>query len=214
MSQYRQWLHYRHIDQQLQTQKDQLTVSIEHLQERVDALNAPLLDADNFIVQALSVHIKACSTASEETSLEQTNENGHIQQPETISQALFEHSRLPDLESLHSQNIHDSLLPKRPANTYAPLPPVLHKAIDLIPEDTNISSDEHGQTEPQVALPWWLRNAALSATQNNMLDSQSIRTNHLVQRWLERWDRQEEQKSESVQTNGQQLDSQQEDNKQ
>ncbi len=214
MGQYRQWLHYRHIDQQLQTQKDQLTASIEHLQERVDLLNAPLLDDDNFIVQALSLHIKARPTASKEASLEQMNENGHIQQPETISQALFEHSRLPNLESPHSQNVHDPLLPKRPANAYAPLPPVLHKAIDLIPEDTNISSDEHGQTEPQVALPWWLRNAALSETHNNALDSQSIRTNHLVQRWLERWDRQEEQKSQSGQTNGQQPDSQQEGNKQ
>ena len=212
MGQYRQWLHYRHIDQQLQTQKDQLTASIEHLQERVDLLNAPLLDDDNFIVQALSLHIKARPTASKEVSLEQMNENG--QQPEIISQALFEHSRLPNLESPHSQNVHDSLLPKRPANAYAPLPPVLHKAIDLIPEDTNISSDEHGQTEPQVALPWWLRNAALSETHNNALDSQSIRTNHLVQRWLERWDRQEEQKSQSGQTNGQQPDSQQEGNKQ
>ena len=132
---------------------------------------------------------------------EQSIENG--QQPEIISQALFDHSRLPDLEQLHEKTTHETILPKRPANVYTPLPPIPH-AIDLVPEDINTFPDEYAPTEPQIALPWWLQKAALSATQSNSLDAQSVRTNRLVQRWLERWGRLEEQTQQATNANGQQ----------
>lgn len=52
--------------------------------------------------------------------------------------------------------------------------------------------DEYGQTQPQIELPWWLRNIALAASidrtnRTGPLDPETLRTNRLVQRWLERW---------------------------
>lgn len=210
MGQYRQWLHYRHVAQQLQTQKEHLTTELRNLQERIYDPNVPPLDADNHIVQALTLYTKTSSALSQELLVEQGVANGHIQQPEIVSQALFDHSRLPNLESLHVIDIQEPTLPKRPTNAYTPLSPTPHKAIDLVPESRNTCSDEHEQTEPQIVLPWWLRKAALSATQSDTLDSQSVRTNRLVQRWLERWGRQEEQTPSPPQANGQQGSLQQE----
>ncbi len=191
MGQYRQWLHYRHVDQQLQTQRDQITTAVKHLQEHINALDAPPFDANNAIMQALMLYVKTPSASLQESLIEQALANGHMQQPETISQALFDHSRL---EPLH-MDIHEPSLPKRPTNTYTPPPPLIpHKATDLIPEVTDTPSDEQSQqTQPQVVLPWWLRKAALLEGQDSTFDAQSIRTNRLVQRWLERWGRLEEQ---------------------
>ncbi len=201
MGQYRQWLHYRHVDQQLQLQKEQLIVALTRLREHINDLDTHPLATDNRIVQALTLYMKTLSMPLETVAAEQPIENG--QQPEIISQALFEHNRLPDLEQLHERTTHETVLPKRPTNAYAPLPPIPH-AIDLVAEDTNTFPDEHTPTEPQIALPWWLQKAALSATQSSSLDAQSIRTNRLVQRWLERWGRQEEQTSHDTNANGQQ----------
>lgn len=205
MGQYRQWLHYRHVDQQLQSQKEQLTIALTRLREHVNDVDAYPLAADNCIVQALTFYTKTHSMPLETLVVaEQSIENGHHQQPEIISRALFDHSRLPDLEQLHEKTTHETVLPGRPTNVYAPLPPIPHQAIDLVSEDANALPDEHTPTEPQIALPWWLHKAALSATQSTSLDAQSIRTNRLVQRWLERWGRLEEQTQQATNANGQQ----------
>ena len=207
MGQYRQWLHFRHIDQQLQAQKEQLTGAITRLQERIKSLNAHPLAIDNRIVQALTFYSTTCSSSSEISSGELSIKNGSSQPPESISQALFEHSRLPDLDPLHGQDMHETVFPRRPTNPFIPLPPIPHKAIDLVPEESHTLLDEHELTEPQIALPRWLQSAV---TQSNSLDAQSMRTNRLVQRWLERWGRQEEQTQEPTNTNGQQSPIQQE----
>ena len=196
MGQYRQWLHYRHVDQQLKTQKEHLTQALQDLREHINALDAHALAIDNHIVQALMLYTKSLSLPIETLVTEQQIENGH--QPEIVSQALFDHSRLPDFEQPP-----EKVLPKHHTQVYAPLPPIPHKAIDLVPEDTTVLLDEYAPTEPQIALPWWLQKAALSATQSNSLDAQSVRTNRLVQRWLERWGRQEEQTPQATNTNGQ-----------
>jgi hypothetical protein len=50
--------------------------------------------------------------------------------------------------------------------------------------------DEHAQTDPQLELPWWLRNITVSSKNeqgSQPIDQNSIRTNRLVQRWIERW---------------------------
>ncbi len=210
MGQYRQWLHYRHIDQQLQSQKEQLALALVRLQEHISDLNAHPLAADNHVIQALTLYTKTLSMPLEMPIEEQPITNGHVQQPEIISQALFEHNRLPELDPLHGKDIHETVLPKRPANMYTPLPPISHKVIDLVPEGVSKFPDEHSPTEPQIELPWWLHKAALSATQSNSVDAQSVRTNRLVQRWLERWGRQEEQAQQSANTNEQQEPIQQE----
>ncbi len=208
MGQYRQWLHYRHVDQQLQFQKEELIQALTSLREYIKDFDAQLPTANNHIIQALTLYTETPFMPSETLLAKQVSENGH--QPEFISQALFDHSRLPDLEQLHGKDISETVLPKRPTNVYAPLPPIPYKAVDLVPEDSSTLPDEHAPTEPQIALPWWLHKAALSATQSNSLDSQSIRTNRLVQRWLERWGRQEEQTPQETNANGQQPSIQQE----
>ncbi len=168
MGQYRQWLHYRHVDQQLQSQKEELTRALTHLWEHINHLDAHPLAANNRIVQALTLYTKTLSIPSETLLGEQLSENG--KQPEIISQALFDHSRLPDCELLQEKDISETVLPKRPTNTYGPLPPIPYRAIDLVPEDSSTLPDEHTPTEPQIALPWWLHKAALSATQSNSLE--------------------------------------------
>ena len=73
-----------------------------------------------------------------------------------------------------------------------PIPPVPHTPYSesmLLPEDMGAFIEEHTQTEPRMELPWWLRNAALQNA-NGPIDQESMRTNRLIQRWIERWGRQ------------------------
>ncbi len=184
MGQYRQWLHYRQVDQQLHTLKEHLSTELLRIHEQ-NQLDIPLLDSNNHMLQALLWYAK---TSFPTFSVEQHLENTYVQQPEMLSQALFEHSRLPDLEPLFTNPVQEPLLPKQPIHTYAPLPPIPHQSY-IAETGTPLSGQQ--QTEPQVALPWWLRKAALSAPGNG-LDEQNIRTNRLVQRWLERWGLQED----------------------
>ncbi|GAC1389333.1 MAG: hypothetical protein NVS4B11_13790 [Ktedonobacteraceae bacterium] len=208
MGQYRQWLHYRQVDRQLHTQKEHLTTALARLQAQITCLDAPPLDTNNCVIQALTLSMKTSATSSQVLITDQSLENEHLQQPEAISQALFDHSRLPDLEPTLAKDRAEPALSEQPMHTWAP--PIPHKAIDFIPEDMVALVDEHTQTEPQIALPWWLHNATLAATQGNGLDQQNIRTNKLVQRWLERWGRQENQASQPAKPNGYQADTQQE----
>jgi hypothetical protein len=65
-----------------------------------------------------------------------------------------------------------------------------HSEIELLPEDMIAFFDEHEQTDPQLDLPWWLRKITVSSKDQQAgrpIDHNSIRTNRLVQRWIERW---------------------------
>ena len=188
MGQYRQWLHYRQVDQQLHTLKEHLITELQHIREQ-STLHAAPLDADNRIVQALLSYTKNPSSVPNivEQQLEVTDE----QRIDTIS-LLFERSRLPNLEPLFENNAQppQPTPTVQPTKTFAPLPPLPHQSQAIHSEEANSVLDNQQQTEPQTALPWWLRKAALAAPGNG-LDQQSMRTNQLVQRWLERWGRQE-----------------------
>ena len=110
-----------------------------------------------------------------------------------ISRALFAQSSLPPAEDEYlpdSVASPDSSHP--PLNRYAALPPIPRTPRSepmLLPEDMGAFIDQHTQTEPRMALPWWLRNAALQNA-NGPIDPESMRTNRLIQRWIERWGRQ------------------------
>ncbi len=187
MGQYRQWLHYRQVDQQLHTLKEHLTTELQHIHEQ-NAQHAEPLDANNSIVQALLSYTQKPSSAL--NAVEQQFEVADIQRIDTIS-LLFERSRLPNLEPLFENHVQPpSPAPiAQPTKTFAPLPPLPHQSSPSSEMAENVS-DNQQQTEPQTALPWWLRKAALAAPGNG-LDPQSVRTNQLVQRWLERWGKQE-----------------------
>ncbi len=202
MGQYREWLHYRQVDQQLHTLKERFTTELVHAREQLHDVEAPPLDAANHVIQALTLYAKIPPVATQEQITEHALKNGHTQQSETISQPFFDHSHLPELTPILSKEMPETPLPKPPLHSYASLPPIPYGSIDLPSENVVSFLDAHTQTEPQVALPWWLQRATLAATQDNGTDPQNVRTNRLVQRWLERWGRQENQAPPSVQSNG------------
>lgn len=76
------------------------------------------------------------------------------------------------------------------------IPPTSHPEIALLPEDMLAFFDEHSPTDPQLERPWWLRTMMIAASASNTkgtadpIDQERLRTNHLVQRWIERWRRQ------------------------
>lgn len=126
----------------------------------------------------------------EQASAQSTQEDKPVA---AISRALFAQSSLPPAEDEYlpdSVASPDSSQP--PLNRYAALPPIPRTPRSesmLLPEDMGAFIDQHTQTEPRMALPWWLRNAALQNA-NGPIDQESMRTNRLIQRWIERWGRQ------------------------
>jgi hypothetical protein len=85
----------------------------------------------------------------------------------------------PPQPLLHS----DMTLPPTPGSHSSHSP---HYEPMLLPEDMDAFIDGHSETEPRVELPAWLRNAALHNA-NGPIDQESMRTNRLIQRWIERW---------------------------
>lgn len=208
MGKYRQWLHYRDVDLLLQEELAQLDGEMARLQtamqelEPVDRLN------QNPIIAAMAttlVHHEPATALTALAELEQssveTPESPAITAPlsaitapdeqsateaPTISSALRSWGDLPDFDAASSPGKPDLI----EAAVDQPLPPLPHAEIALLPEDMNAFFDQHTLTDPQLDLPWWLRTVVADANGNPVngpIDPQSIRTNRLVQRWLERW---------------------------
>ncbi|MEO8970419.1 MAG: hypothetical protein ABI406_02330 [Ktedonobacteraceae bacterium] len=125
-------------------------------------------------------------STGEKASAQYVQENEPVT---AISQALFARSNLPPAEE---QFALDSLAtpasPQPQLNRNSPLPPVPHPESMLLPENMGAFIEEHTQTEPRMELPWWLRNAALQNS-SGPIDQESMRTNRLIQRWIDRWGR-------------------------
>jgi hypothetical protein len=126
-----------------------------------------LLQADNQIIHALAESLNG-QLSPMLTPLPETPLN---QPTEPISPALFGWSNLP--------NFGPQQVPS--------LPSVPNSEIPLLPENMGAFFDEHTPTEPQLELPRWLRNAINHP--DGPIDWETIRTNRLVQRWVERWNR-------------------------
>lgn len=183
MGQYQQWLQYREIDQQLHTQLESLAGDLAQLKEQAQRLAIAHPSSGNLIIQALTHYLKPASGTSISTSNGTTTEHS-----ETVSPALFAWSNLPNFDTAKIRGAN----PQSPAT---PMPS--HSEFDLLPPDMHTFFQTHSQTAPQMKLPWWLRNNTLVPHPQNSglaeqratgpIDQQSIRTNQLVQRWLERW---------------------------
>jgi len=68
-----------------------------------------------------------------------------------------------------------------------------HFELIPLPGEGVVDFHDRGYTEPQFELPEWLSNLAVSSggtDHTSPIDQQTIRTNRLVQRWIERWGRQ------------------------
>src|SRR6202023_972506 len=105
---------------------------------------------------------------------------------ETISAALLHWGELPDFGP---QGPH-------PSDQYEILSSLSidHAEIELLPEDMFAFFEEHSRTDPQLELPWWLRKITITSGDDDTskpIDQESIRTNRLVQRWVERWGHQD-----------------------
>lgn len=206
MGQYQQWLLYQETEKRLRAQLEALEIELAQLEEDLHLLEQaeeqheqPVSPADNPIIQALATSLNKHNTPPNSTSghagpvftsLPLNVESARSQ--ETLSHALLNWGRLPDFGP---HEIGGSL-----PNVEKPLPPNSHPEIELLPEDMKAFFDEHERTDPQLELPWWLRNITVSAKNNHgarPIDQESIRTNRLVKRWIERWGRQSSTSLES-----------------
>jgi hypothetical protein len=109
--------------------------------------------------------------------LTSTGEDRPFSNGETISAALMSRGRLPNFGPPESQEASSVIEQHGEAATP-------HPEIVLLPEDMQAFFDEHFQTDPQHEIPWWLRNVAPGAPVS--IDPESMRTDRLVQRWIER----------------------------
>ena len=218
MGQYQQWMHYRDVDRLLHAQLEELEEEFAQLRNREQLLQnamrpgqfihtqeqppmedaALLLEADNEILHALAVGLNGHTNQVEHTpSTNDTAVNTCVQPSQSneplapISSALFAQSSLPSAEEQYSANPAPADTFQPPLNSNMTLPPIPHSPHSepmLLPEDMDAFINEHTPTEPRMELPSWLRNATLQNA-NGPIDQESMRTNRLIQRWIERWGR-------------------------
>lgn len=104
---------------------------------------------------------------------------------ETISPILMNWGRLPNFGPQEMEEAS-------PVMERQAVPATPHPEIVLLPEDMLAFFDEHAQTEPQLELPWWLRDKTIGAPAHAAagtpasIDQERMRTNQLVRRWMER----------------------------
>ena len=196
MGQYQQWLQYQEIDKRLSTQVEALEAELAQFQECLDRLEQQQQDVvpltDNPIIQALVAHLSAHRIPPQSNAryIHETNSSSasDSQSPgsgDSISPALLSWGGLPNFEL-------NEIKEPYPVDEQA-LPLINHPEIELLPDDMIAFFDEHERTDPQLELPWWLRNITISSRYEQAgrpIDHNSIRTNRLVQRWIERWGRQ------------------------
>jgi hypothetical protein len=177
-----------------------------------------LLQADNEILRALAIGLNGHTEPLEHTQEQTQSANGtvgtasarprpgpdpltdtHSSQNDeptaAISSAPATQNGLPPAEEQYVTD-PDSAQPSQPLlNRNMTLPPIPHSPHYepmLLPEDMDAFIDEHSETDPRIELPVWLRNAALHNA-NGPIDQETMRTNRLIQRWIERWGHQKEQ---------------------
>ena len=206
MGQYQQWLHYQEVDRRLRSTLEVLEIELARLESQLDSFfleqlmqqDNPL--ATNSILSTLLTQKGASMNGhippnNEASSFSQTNEQEHAASHETLSPELLDRGGLPDsgpqqieqMEQMEQMEQVDHFLDAPPFSFAS------HPEIELLPEDMLALMDEHAQTDPQVELPWWLRKITIGssdAESGRPIDQESIRTNRLVQRWVERWGRQ------------------------
>lgn len=187
MGQYQQWLHYQEIDRRLRATLNALEQELGQIESQ--SHGSPQLDVllANPIISALSAHIATSSNGhalpQDDTETFNSSSAGQASNgSETISAALLHWGELPDF----------GLQEPHPLEQYEILSSLSidHAEIELLPEDMFAFFEEHSRTDPQLELPWWLRKITITRGDNDTskpIDQESIRTNRLVQRWVERW---------------------------
>ena len=191
MGHYQQWLYYQEVDRRLRTDLEALEAELAQIQEQLGALEQTIPLSDNTIIRALAAGLngqdrtqrpsKGTSSGSISSSVSGVVPDSSL---ETISPALYSWGGLPNFGPQDMQE------PLSHVENSVPLTP--HTDMALLPEDMAAFFDAHDQTEPQLELPWWLSKIAASASGasgNHPIDKETMRTNHLIQRWRKRWGR-------------------------
>jgi hypothetical protein len=188
MGQYQQWLHYQEINKRLGTQVEALEAELAELQECLDRLGQQhqvVSLTENPIIQALVVHLPSLLVPPHSNARYTLEINDSSESGDSLSPALLSWGGLPNFELYEI---------KEPLPVDNQSPSFFNRPeIELLPEDMIAFFDEHEQTDPQLELPWWLRKITISSKDEQAgrpIDHYSIRTNRLVQRWIERWGRQ------------------------
>lgn len=188
MGQYQQWLHFQEIDRRLRATLDALEQELGQVESQLNGSQQPDMSIDNPIISALSMYVTAlkeeadsCNNGSARGVADQSSTDAS----ETISAALLHWGELPDFgpQQLDPSEQHEIL----------PFQSLDYAEIELLPDDMFAFFEEHSQTDPQLELPWWLRKITITNGDDDggkPIDQESIRTNRLVQRWVERWGRQ------------------------
>jgi hypothetical protein len=209
MGQYQQWLHYREVEQQLQTQLETLKQELLQLQAQAHCLERQEPEAfpgelANPILYALAAHFTEKSAPllstntdtgmprmSQPTSSSEAGSPTPIHASETMSSALFRWSNLPNFgaQQMPLEAATNGTPPTHPSSN-SPLSPIPHSDMALLPEDMPAFFDQHTPTEPRIELPHWFRNLTTAPGTKGPIDQESIRNNRLVQRWVERWRKQ------------------------
>jgi len=201
MGRYLQWLQYQEIHKHLSSQVEALEVELAKLHDSLDKLGQHHEVAsfpDNPITQALMAHIpsQAIPRNSNARYTLETNyppETGSDVSGDSISLALRSWGELPNFELCEIKE--PTLIDNQSPSFFN------HPEIELLPQDMIAFFDEHEQTDPQLELPWWLRNITVSSKDEQAgrpIDHNTIRTNRLVQRWIERWGKQSSTALEST----------------
>lgn len=195
MGQYQQWLHYQTIDRRLRATLEALEQELASLESQSGDCPQFAVLLDNPIVSALFASLTASANGhapppdnggvSNAIPVSETSGQLFNGSAETISAALLHWGELPDFGSQQPD----------PSQQHEILPPLFFDdpEIELLPEDMFAFFEEHSQTDPQLELPWWLRKITITSGDDETgkpIDQESIRTNRLVQRWVERWGRQ------------------------
>jgi hypothetical protein len=189
MGQYRQWLHYREMDQQLHIRLEQVEKHATELEADIHRLADDSCSStnDNVIMQAL---VRMYTTLAQEQIIKENApaesrytttpvEPGEIEQNNDVSteslswaaSALFAQSYLTNFDAFDPSTLQ-SLSP--------------YAETGLLPEDLAIfftglpHNGNDGQHYPA--------NASLTASHSAVpVDKQSLRNDRLIQRWFERW---------------------------
>ncbi|GAC1568149.1 MAG: hypothetical protein NVS3B14_16430 [Ktedonobacteraceae bacterium] len=176
MGQYQQWLHFQDIDRRLRTTLDALEQELAHYHSQVDSsLQADVLAA-NPIVSALIAQLAAHS-------------NGRVSPQDTTEIGNNDKTRAgwPQSGQAHASTDQEASLLRRGAFPFLGND---RADIELLQEDMYAFLEEYSQTDPQLELPWWLRKITITHSDvesGKPIDQESMRTNRLVQRWVERW---------------------------
>ncbi len=189
MGQYRQWLHYREVDQQLHIRLEQVEKHAAELEAEIHHLTngSSSSTGDNVIMRALlrmyttpiqeqiaqesaPAEVRYTFTPVEPGEIEQSND-ASAEGPSWAASALFAQSYLTNFDAFDPSTLQ-SLSP--------------YAETGLLPEDLAVfftgqlySNDQHYHTDAT-------RTASHSATP---VDKQSQRNDRLIQRWFERWGR-------------------------